>query len=248
MNRFTMFAALALTVALISVRTSSAGVLADWTLTNNATGYVAGLPHDSVGGHDFQNSFGGAPTFGGSVGGTSSTSSKFDGTGGFYGTTAGTTTLPTDNFAVDVHAKVATLAQGDLFSSSGGSTGQLQIGEDSSGNWIAYVTNSGSNNSGTVIGTVPVSLNTNTELRVTDVAGVFTLYVNHVAAGPGVTPADSFVGFGAMHIAVAPGGGGPNFNGSLSDLTISTVPEPGSLVLFGLGAAGLFLAARRRKS
>jgi hypothetical protein len=247
MKRFALAAAFL--AAMVSSRVASAAtiVLADWTL-NSTNGYASGLPQDIVGGHNFQNGFGSSPTFGGPIGGPSSTSSIFDGGGGFYGTTAGSTTLPTDNFAVDVHARVTTLAQGDLFSSAGGTTGQLQIGEDSNGNWIAYITNSNSNNSGTVLGTLPAQTNVNTDLRVTDVNGVFTLFVNGVAANSGVTPSTQFVGFGAMHIAVAPGGGGPNFNGAISDLTISTVPEPASLALFGLGAAGLFLAARRRKA
>jgi len=33
----------------------------------------------------------------------------------------------------------------------------------------------------------------------------------------------------------------------IDDMTVNRVPEPGSLVLFGLGALGLFTVARRRR-
>jgi hypothetical protein len=230
---------------------SAATIVADWTLSN--TGYsgsgYSGTPVDSVGGHDFQTPYGGGPTAAGSTGGPSSTSSHFA-TGGFYSTATGTTTLPTNNFSVEMHALVSTadgLQQGDLFSSQGGTTGELQIGEDAAGNWVAYIDSSGSNNTGTLIGSVPVTLDAGQDIVVTDIGNVYALSVNGVSGGSGVTSSTSFVGFGAIHVAVAPGGGGPNYVGAVSDVTISSgvTPEPASLGLCALASLGL-LARRRR--
>ena len=122
-------------------------ILADWTF-NDSSGATAGyqypagnsgisrapygLPLDSVGGHNFQNytASNDAGTlvpnsFGGNIGGASSTSSLFNGNGGFYGTDVGTNTLPTDNFAVEMHVYVNTVANETiLFSSAGGTDGR----------------------------------------------------------------------------------------------------------------------------
>ena len=215
------------------------------------------MPLDSVGGHNFVNPYSSAnPAPGGPLGGPSSTSSDWSGGGGFYSTQAGTTTLPTDNFSVEVHAALTSYAQGILFSSDGNDNGDLQIGENSSGDWVAYFSYNGANfssgsYSGVLIGSAPALLDTDYDLKVDDIGGVFTFLVNGVEAGPGVTPSGTFGGFNAMHIAVAPGGGGPNYTGLASDLTIASgvtaVPEPASLVLFGLGAIGLLAVARRKR-
>jgi hypothetical protein len=249
------------TVALVTGSASASTIVADWTLSNDATGYSggstsSGVPLDSVGGHNFVNPFGSAnPAPGGSVGGPSSTSSDWSGGGGFYSTLAGTTTLPNDNFSVEVHAAITGYAQGILFSSDGNDDGDLQIGENASDDWVAYFSYNGQNfssggYSGVLIGSAPILLDTDYDLKVDDIGGVFTFFVNGVETGPGVTPSGTFGGFDAMHIAVAPGGGGPNYSGLASDLTITSgvtaVPEPASSALFGMGAVGLLAFMRRR--
>ena len=37
-------------------------------------------------------------------------------------------------------------------------------------------------------------------------------------------------------------------NGDVANINLAATPEPGSFVLFGLGAIGLFVAARRRRA
>ncbi|HEX4000042.1 MAG TPA: PEP-CTERM sorting domain-containing protein [Pirellulales bacterium] len=254
-----------LAFAFVADRASASTIVADWTLSNDATGYsggstASGMPLDSVGGHNFETPYSGAnPAPGGPLGGPSSTSSDWSATGGFYGTQSGATTLPNDNFSVEVHAALTSYAQGILFSSDGGRGGDLQIGEDASGDWVAYFSYDGNNftsgtsggYSGVLIGSAPVALDTDYDLKVDDIGGVFSFFVNGVEAGTGVTPTGTFGGFNAIHLAVAPGGGGPNYDGLASDLTITSgvtaVPEPASLALFGLGAIGLLAVVRRRR-
>jgi len=262
--RVCAIAALVASLAPLSRHASASTIVADWTLSNDATGYSggstsSGVPLDSVGGHNFVNGYGNrTPAAGGSVGGPSSTGSSWNGGGGWYGVQSGTTTLPTDNFSVEVHASVGSYAEGILFSSDGNFNGDLQIGENASDDWVAYVSYNGQNfssgsYSGILVGSAPITLNTDDDLKVVDLDGVFTFLVDGVATGPGVTPLTTFGGFSAPHIAVAPGGGGPNYVGLASDLTITSgvtaVPEPSSIALLGTAVAmAVFCVVRRRKA
>ena len=246
MRRFAGAVALLAFLGLVAQsQIAQATVYADWTLTgSNVTG--SGFPADSSGnGHDFQNNFGGNASFAGSVGGPSSGSSDFNGGQGYYGTVnAGT--LPTDNFVLNFWANADSLAQSYLLSSQNPVVGSLQVGLDGAGNWTAWINNAVNvNGSGSTLGTAPAALNTNTQLTVTRSGGIMSLAVNGVPTG--VTSSAAFPGFGSIHLAVGPGGSGPNYDGRMSDVTISSVPEPSTVMLAGLGVVGLFVAARRRR-
>ncbi len=244
------FAIVLAVIASAGVASANPIVYADWSLgAGSYTGGNTGMPADSVGGHNFNNPYGsgGGPT-GPAIGGPSSSSSAFTGTGGFYGIAAGSNTLPTDNFTVSIYAQPSSTTAGYLLSTNGGNADQIQIGL-SSGVWNAYFTNSGSNGSGTVIGSAPATALTDYLLQVTDSNNTMTFAVNGIAVGS--LAATTFGGFGAIHLAVSPGANPtPFYAGNASDLTItSVVPEPASATLLGLGGLGATLAlltARKR--
>ena len=149
-------------------RAAAGTILADWTL-NNTNGYpnpsgnsgITGVPFgyalDSVGGHNFVSQSGGTNAHhlplsisGPALGGGSATSSQFSGLNGFISTATGTTTLPTNNFAVEVWAQPTMATNGLLFASNSVNTGAVVIGLVG-GNWEAQI-GSGGNLDGTVIG------------------------------------------------------------------------------------------------
>jgi hypothetical protein len=232
---------------------ANAAILAQYHL--GEAGTVSGpnnLPQDSSGnGYNFQNPFGTVTVdnanFAPGIGSTASM--KFSQTG-FYGT-SGNPTI-TNNFEVDLYAYATNPGQAsaNLFSSADGSTGSLDIAVVNNGgtlDWAAALNNE------VWIGAVsgagqPVTLNSWTHLQVDVINNLATFYINGVAqAGTESTITNPFAGWGSMHLGVTPGGGSA-FTGNIDELTISSVPEPSSIAaLCGLGAMGLFIAARRRR-
>jgi hypothetical protein len=237
-------------------------VVANYTLdagTGSATqgpgfnGSSPNLPIDSVGGHNFTGGSGFDNTLrGGGIGGPTGNAQYFNGNEFAYTTLAGSTTLPTTNdFEVSVYVFTGGTAGANdaLFSSNGGAAGSLQIGTDGSGNLIALINDgSGGNNnfSGQSLGTVVFTTNATNHLQVQSVGGVFTFYKNGVAAQAGLTPTNSFSGFGGMHLGINPGGGRSSDGLFVTDLTIA-VPEPGSLAMLAFGSVFLWFAKRRHK-
>jgi hypothetical protein len=275
----TSYAALAAVLfTLVGTHQASAQtIVADWNAGPSKISPSTSYPIiDSVGGHNFQNSFGGGvPSTGtSSIGGPSSHPAFFS-DGGYYGVEGGTTTLPTNNYTLSLYAQVATAnlaSNAILFSTNGGQPDDVQIGLYD-GSFVAYydtvgnnfvssggalnIGNSDSTRDSILIGSF-VATNLGTHLSVTDINGVYTFTdngVNDVSVDiKTLRPSDYLTSFNAPHIGVAPGGGGPNYTGYMSDITITAgvdslpVPEPSTYVLMGLGLFGLVAFRRFRRS
>ncbi len=225
---------------------SKAATIAHYPLgEGQLNGATANNPVDSTGNHDFINNdptgtFTVDTTTSAPVGG-STASILFNpccgGGAGFYSTANVDSSYPlTDNFEIDIWAKASGTSEADTELLAADGAGTLDLGV--TGNH--YSAGIG----GTAFSTGPAISTSWTELTLVRVGGNTSFYVNNVLqTGTSTTDPGNVVG-ATMHLGVTPGGLS-GFSGNLDELTVSTVPEPASLGLLGLGGLGL-LARRRR--
>jgi len=231
---------------------SQAVVVANWSLSNDASGYTGGSAGvgqaiDSVGGNNFGIA-NGPFISGGSVGGPSTSSTYLTGSTQFlYSTGAFTGPLVTltDNFSITLYASIADLTNvGTLLTTAGGTPGGLQIGTDGSGNWVATI---GSSAAGTPVGSVPAASGANAKIVFQRQGGVYSFSVNGVD-GSTYASAPAFQGFvpgNGFFFGTSPGAA-QSYKGYVSDITIATgpIPEPTTMALL-LGVFGALSVLRR---
>lgn len=234
--------------------------LALWKLGEAGT-LVGGFPQDSVGGHHFVNNFGsqtvitpGAPTI------NSTAALSYAPIAGSYDAAAGTTIIPTDNFALELWARSDNPNQPftDLFSTGNNSqNGSLRIHSDPSGNWAASLHNvawiGGANGAGQ-----PVTANEWTNLAVIRSNGISTFYINGIAQAGSIASAP-VISLADFHLGVRPGGltsfagdldevrifsFNPNTDNPVAALSVNYIPEPATATLAMLGMGVLM---RRRQ-
>lgn len=215
------------------------------------------LPLDSVGSSNFTNEISGSSASVGTVGVSAPGSTAYIDTSsatntGWFG--ADFSAVPTDNFAIGVYARAATINTGDIFTTGGGSplgAFKLSMGTNgwaASAHGVAWI--------GTANGIVgSFTANQWVHLALVRQGGTTNFYIDGVSQGTyGGAPQNN-----GSHISVAPGGGA-FFDGHIDEArvvtftvsdsaadvlnTLQAVPEPSSIVLLGLGGLGLLV---RRK-